>query len=511
MTPDTSAQEYDMVIIGSGLGGLVCAYILSMEGYKVAVLEKNHQIGGMLQVFSRDKAILDTGVHYIGSMNPSENVHQLFRYLGILEHLKIQALNPEGFDVIRFDDGTSYPMPQGYENFQKWLTGLFPDEAGAIQAYCQKLQEICLNFPLYNLEAGAPDYLSNQELLTLKTYDYIAGLTSNRRLQQVLAGCNSFLYAGKRETTPFYVHALIMNSYLNGAVRLVDGGSQIAILLSRQIRRHGGLILKHKLVTGGQFDADGRLTGVVLSDGAVVAGKHFISNLHPVQTVAIFGEDRFLKMYRRRIGSLENSISSFTVHLVFKPRTFPYLDHNIYQYHTDDVWAGLQYDPANWPEQYFISTPATSKNPEYAESMSVMTFMRFEEVAPWADTHHTVARPGDRGTAYSQFKKRKEEQVLTRLETVFPGIRSQIQSVHSSTPLTFRDYTGSPEGSMYGILKSADNPLRTLIGTRTHIPNLHLTGQNVFMHGILGVILGAVATCFSFIDKDDLIDRIRHS
>ncbi|PIQ15081.1 MAG: all-trans-retinol 13,14-reductase, partial [Flavobacteriales bacterium CG18_big_fil_WC_8_21_14_2_50_32_9] len=59
-------KEYDFVIIGSGLGGLACAYILASEGYSVVVLEKNHQIGGNLQVFSRDKCIFDTGVHYIG-------------------------------------------------------------------------------------------------------------------------------------------------------------------------------------------------------------------------------------------------------------------------------------------------------------------------------------------------------------------------------------------------------------------------------------------------------------
>ena len=57
------SDKYDVVIIGSGLGGLVSAIILAREGYSVCVLEKNQQFGGNLQTFSRDKVIFDTGVH----------------------------------------------------------------------------------------------------------------------------------------------------------------------------------------------------------------------------------------------------------------------------------------------------------------------------------------------------------------------------------------------------------------------------------------------------------------
>ena len=80
--------EYDFVIIGSGLGGLVSAFILADEGYKVIVLEKNHQIGGLLQVYSRDKTIFDTGVHYVGGLNEGENLNQFFKYLGIFDQKK---------------------------------------------------------------------------------------------------------------------------------------------------------------------------------------------------------------------------------------------------------------------------------------------------------------------------------------------------------------------------------------------------------------------------------------
>lgn len=83
-------KHYDVVIIGSGLGGLVSAVILASEGYRVCVLEKNNQYGGNLQTFVRDKSIFDTGVHYIGGLDKGENLYQYFNYLGIMQNLKLK-------------------------------------------------------------------------------------------------------------------------------------------------------------------------------------------------------------------------------------------------------------------------------------------------------------------------------------------------------------------------------------------------------------------------------------
>ena len=78
-------QTSDIVIIGSGLGGLLCGAVLSLEGYQVTVLERNKQIGGNLQTFSRDKHIFDSGVHYIGSLGKGQNLYKVFKYLGIVD------------------------------------------------------------------------------------------------------------------------------------------------------------------------------------------------------------------------------------------------------------------------------------------------------------------------------------------------------------------------------------------------------------------------------------------
>jgi len=174
-------KEYDFVIIGSGLGGLACAYILASEGFSVVVLEKNHQIGGNLQVFSRDKCIFDTGVHYIGSLDEGENLYQFFKYFGLIDKLKMKRLDEDGFDVIRFNDGKTFKHAQGYDNFIKTLLKDFPEEEQAIHDYCNKLKETCLNFHLYNLKTITnSNHLENMDLLSINAHDYIASITPNK-------------------------------------------------------------------------------------------------------------------------------------------------------------------------------------------------------------------------------------------------------------------------------------------------------------------------------------------
>ena len=122
-------EKFDIIIIGSGLGGLVSANILAKEGKKVCVLEKNNQFGGNLQTFVRDKSIFDTGVHYIGGLDKGQNLYQYFRYLDIMDDLKLKRMDVDAYDVITFDDDEiEYPHAQGYDNFVNQLVRFFPEE-----------------------------------------------------------------------------------------------------------------------------------------------------------------------------------------------------------------------------------------------------------------------------------------------------------------------------------------------------------------------------------------------
>ncbi len=500
-------KEYDFIIIGSGIGGLMSAVLLAMENYSVLVLEKNHQIGGSLQVFSRDKVVFDTGVHYIGSLDKGETLNKLFKYVGILDDLKMKRLDDDCYDLIRLSDGTTFRHAQGYEGFRNGLVEYFPKEKTAIDLFLLKVKKICKEFPLYNLEVERGfSYMNKPEVLSESAFDYVSSLTDNKQLQAVLLG-NGLLYAGEVKSTPMYVLALILNSYLKGSYRMENGGSQIAKLLTKRLRSLGGEILKHKEVVDAVYKGK-EIASVVTCDGVLYKAKNFISNMHPLRTVEVFGEENFRPAYRNRLRKLENTVSSFMVYFSLKKNSFPYINHNIYSYTKDEVWETVEYDEAEWPEALFICTSATVNQGEYADSLSAMAYMDYEEVKEWSNTFSTVKDPSERGDSYLNFKKRKEELVIKRLEEIFPGFRSAIKNVYSSTPLTYKDYIGTKDGSLYGIKKDYNQIMQSKINTRTRIPNLFLTGQNLVFHGVLGASIGAMVNVFSFIDDNELIKKI---
>lgn len=504
-------KEFDIVIIGSGLGGLVCANILAKEGMRVLVLEKNQQFGGSLQTFSRDKVIFDTGVHYIGGLLPGQNLHKYFHYFGILDGLNLRQMDVNGFDMVSFDgDPTDYPFAQGSENFVQQLSAFFPQERDAIQQYIDLMAQVCDCFPLYKVQSNdRPTY--NESLMALKASDVIDGLTENPKLKAVFAGTN-FLYDGLEGRTPFYVHALATNSYIESAWRCIQGGSQISKLLIREIRKMGGVVLKHKKIVGIYADENGKIDFVKTEDGSQYRGKNYISNLDPKKTLPLVKNFTFRKAYLKRIFEAEETISSFSLYITLKPKSFPYFNKNFYHFKSQNqVWTAVDYDPKDWPLSYMMSMGVNSNQDTFADSLSVLTYMKYEEVKKWQNTFNTVVEKDMRGADYEKFKEDKTELILKELEKKFPTIRQCIQSTYVATPLTYRDYIGNSTGSLYGFIKDANFPLRNYLAPRTKIKNLFLTGQSISMHGILGVTIGAVLTCSELIGHQNLLEKINHA
>jgi all-trans-retinol 13,14-reductase len=502
-------NSFDIVIIGSGMGGLVCADILSKEGYNVCILEKNKQIGGCLQTYVRDKVIFDSGVHYLGGLGEGQNLYQVFKYLGILDKLKLQKLDEDVFDkIIIENDETEYAFAQGYENFIQHLLIQFPAEEKGLRMYCDKIKEVCSKFPLYNLRTGG-DINEKTSVLEIDTRAFIESVTTDTKLQTVLAG-NNMLYVLQSDKTPFYVHAMILNSYIESSWKCIDGGSVIGKLMAKNIRERGGVIVRNAEVTKILVE-DGRVNAVQLKDGSLVHGKDFISNIHPVRTLELTETSLIKNAYKHRIKSLENSVGGFVVNIVFKKDCFKYIKNNYYYHKEGHVWNLVDYTEANWPLCYAIFFSASSRAVEYAESMTILTYMKFEDVKPWADTFNTVSDGDDRGEDYEAFKKRKGEALINLVEEKFPGLKDSIKSVYTATPLSYRDYIGNDDGSMYGIVKDYRNPLKTFISPRTKLPNLYLTGQNLNLHGILGTTMSGLVTCTAFLGNEDIIKKIRNA
>jgi all-trans-retinol 13,14-reductase len=501
--------KYDVVIIGSGMGGLCCAYILAKEGKRVCVLEKNRQIGGSLQIYSRDKTIFETGVHYLGGLDEGQNLNTYFNYFGLMKELKLQKLDQNAYDVISFkDDERLYPHAQGYDNFIEQLAQLFPHERENLNTYIKKIKEVCDSFPLYNLSSEKKDITAAWHL-QIDSKSVINSIFKDPKLQQVIGGSN-MLYAGAEDKTPFYVHALVVDSYIQSSYRCIDGSSQIAKILSTNIKKLGGEILNYSEAKNFHFNGS-EIESVELTNGERIEGKTFISGIDLSKTLDMIEGPHIRAAYRNRINSLENTVSSFLVNVVVKPEAMPHYNHNIYHCMAPDIWTGGNYTEKTWPETIGLFTTTSSRHTSFTENFTALAYMRYEECAKWENTKSII--PNDinfRGDDYEAFKIEKAEKILDVLETRLPGTRSKIQSYTTASPITYRDYIGSRDGSLYGIIKDYTEPLKSFITPRTKISNLFLTGQNLNLHGIMGVTVSSVVTCSDVLGDPNLIEKIKN-
>jgi all-trans-retinol 13,14-reductase len=493
-------KHFDVVIIGSGLGGLVCGYILSKNGYKVGIFEKNNVFGGCLQTFRRNGVRFDTGMHYIGSLNEGQILFSLFRYLNLLEDVKFKKLDEDGYDRIYFRDRL-FSLAMGHERFSDTLSKDFHAERKEIETYVKRIKNIAEASYLNYFNETDPESLNENYSIKTSVNSFINGITSNEKLRNILAGSNS-LYAGVVDKTPLSIHAKINNSFIESAWRIVGGSETITSSLLNLIRKSGGEVFNNSGVRKIHTSNDS-VTSVELNNGEIVNGNRFISNVHPQSTLEILDTPLIRKAYRDRINSIENTISTFALYIIFKPGTVRYMNYNYYHHNTHDVWSCHNYNESDWPRGYMYMHQVDTPHMEFATSAKVMAYMRFSDVMKWKDTE-----TGRRGNDYLAFKKEKAERLISELNNAFPGIKNNIDKYYTSSPLTYRDYTSTPAGSTYGIIKDCNNPINTLIHSRTKIPNLFFTGQNINMHGFLGVTMGAIITSAEILGMKKIIREI---
>ena len=227
-------SKYDIIIIGSGLGGLECGAILSKEGYHVCVLEKNELFGGCFQTYQRGGHRMDTGIHYIGSLDEGQIMNQYFRYFGIMDKLSIKRMNEEVFDRIYYKDAI-YDYAMGYERFMETLCCSFPHERGNLKKYVASIRSVGNLISIDHLRKGR---------LSQEGMDFFATSAAG-----MIASVTTLLYGGIKNKSTFYEHAMINNSYMESAYRFTEGSMQVSLELIHIIRANGGTVLNRKEVT----------------------------------------------------------------------------------------------------------------------------------------------------------------------------------------------------------------------------------------------------------------------
>ncbi|MDR2040707.1 MAG: NAD(P)/FAD-dependent oxidoreductase [Tannerella sp.] len=492
-------ESYDVIIIGSGLGGLECGYILAGHGMKVCVLERHTQLGGCLQTFQRGGVRFDTGFHYVGGLGEGQPLHRLFRYFRLLD-LPWYPLDEAAFDEVAID-GKTYAFANGYERFADTLAQHFPARRGELAAYAAFLKRV--GERLFDAFApGNADELYTTSLFAQPAYDFLHRATDDPLLRQVLSG-TSLKMELRADTLPLYVFAQINSAFIQSAWRLRGGGSQIAERLAQHLRAMGGEVRTRAEVTR-LTEAGGRLATVEVNGEERLAARWVISDLHPALTLSLTDETKLLRnIYRKRIASLPNTCGMFTLHLRLKPDCIPYRNRNLFVHESrSDTWYDRPEDgPKCIMASYYL--PETGS---YAPALDLLTPMSWNQVAPWKDLP-----PGRRGESYVQLKTNWAEACIRLAARQIPGLRDAIEKMYTSTPLSYASYTHAVEGSAYGIRKDCTRPMYTLLTPRTPIPNLLLTGQNLNLHGILGVSVTSFFTCAEILGRETAIKGLAPS
>ncbi|MDR0687134.1 MAG: NAD(P)/FAD-dependent oxidoreductase [Prevotellaceae bacterium] len=502
-------HNQSIAIIGGGVGGLFCGAILSKEGYRVSIFEQHYKIGGGLHQFRRDGVTFETGMHVVGAFQQGGALRRICSYLGIMDQLEILPEDDSCYELFHIGcDQKKYPMPKGAKRFAEALCAEFPEEKENIARYMQELYKICDEVKLYSLEntevveASTMPFMGNSENFLKSVGGFINSFTKNERLRAVLAFGNP-LYAGEQHKTPAYIHAFISKFCIEGASRFVGGSQQLADALSRVITDAGGIVAAANGVR--RIEIEGKsIDHIVTADGAKRRADWYISSIHPSSLFRLLDASKLQRSYRERIDSIPNTYSAFMLYLVFKPGTFPFFNYTYY--YQDDysmTWEHDVYTADTWPKGLMCATPPATAHDVFAEKMIVSCIMNFETVRQW---EHTTT--GKRGAAYLAFKQRCEQQALCKLEQIFPHIRTCIKSTYCATPLTIRDYYNQKEGAMYGVKNDCNNMALSHISVRTKLKNLLLTGQNINLHGILGVPLTAIHTCAELVGMEYLLNKI---
>ncbi len=491
------------VIIGAGLGGLSCGVILAKNGYDVTVLEQNHQTGGCLQCFYRKGTKFETGMHFIGSTKPGQNLHKLLNYLEVINDITLSQLDPDCYETFSFQ-GNRFEFATGKDAFIESLSQHFPREKDNITRYYNLIERISNASSLHSLDVSHNDVAMSTKYQLCSINEVLDSLTNDEMLKNVLCGENP-LFAAERFKTPFSSHAFILDFYNQSAFRVQGGSNAISLSLENTLTRHGGRVLTRCKVTKIHCDTT-QATAVETASGETIPADIVIANIHPSRLIELVDSPLLRPAYRKRMSQLPETVGCFSVYLKFKAEKQPYYNYNFYGYDQMSPWDCEKYVASNWPRGYLYMHMNEHPHQQWASSGVILSYMNFADVAQWFGTH-----VGHRGEDYELFKKEKAEKLINLVARDMPELKDSIERYYTSSPLTYLDYTGTEKGAMYGVAKDINMGMSSRVHHRTKVSNLLLTGQNINSHGILGVLVGSIVTCSEFLGENEILTQIKNA
>ena len=497
---------YDAVVIGSGMGGLTTAALLSDLGWKVCVLEQHYTAGGYTHSYDRNGYEWDVGVHYIGDVGTTTRTWKMFDYLSGGK-LKWAPMDDE-YDRFYVGDRV-FSTKAGKQQFRDNLVSQFPDEEQAIDQYMDLLSQVGKGLSVYSVSKLLKPWqrfiawpylkLKTPSLLFRNTYEVLSELTQDQDLIAVLCGQWGDMGLPPKRSA-FMVHAMIARHYLYGGFYPVGGSWKIAETIIPKIQKTGGEVFTYALVK--QILLQGqKVTGVEMADGHHIVCDCVISSagidntfskLLPAQSVKSAGYNLLLNRVNPSMAHLGVYIGlKETAEELGLPKT------NFWIYPGNDFDAavdGFMDDPqAPFPVVY-ISFPS-AKDPDYARrhpataTIEIVAPAPFEWFKKWQGTTW-----GKRGNDYEVFKAQLGERLMQHLYEKLPQLDGKVDYYEVSTPLSTDHFCAYQYGELYGLDHDPVRLQQTWLGPRTRFKGLWLTGQDVLTCGVTGAMMAGLLT-----------------
>jgi len=505
--PGRAANDYDVVVIGSGIGGLSCAALLTRLGRKVCVLEQHYTAGGFTHSYEREGYEWDVGVHYIGEVHkPHAPLRRIFDVIsdGKLEWAPMDAC----YDRIIIGD-RHYDFVAGKDKLAAELKKHFPEEAEAIDAYFRLVLKVSHSMQAYFAGQAMPPRIARvYEKLKrfrvpkecfMSTREVLEGLTRNQQLIAVLTGQWGD-YGLPPADAAFIMHAAVTKHYFAGGNYPVGGSWKIAETIIPVIRSGGGEVFTYAKVKALLIE-DGRAVGVTMEDGSVVRAPAVVSSAGVELT---FGHllpepERQRHGYVSKLKEVKPSHGHLCIYAGFKgtaqelglPKT------NLWIYPDADHEGNMRRfldDPLKTLPMLYVSFPS-AKDPDWEKhypgksTVEVITLGRYEWFEEWAKETWN-----HRGAEYEALKKQFGERMLEGLYKQMPQLRGAIDYWELSTPLSTEYFGMYRHGEIYGLDHDLHRFEQRWLHPVTPVKGLYLTGQDICTAGVGGALMGGVLT-----------------
>lgn len=494
VSPDT---HYDVIVIGSGMGSLATASLLSVVGKKrVVVLEAGPKLGGFLHSFRRGEYNWDPGVHYVSGMEDG-NVSRVCMELVTGGRVRWHQLG-DRFEQYIYPD-TSFVQSSSIKKFQSDLIARFPDEEKSIRRYIKDMKKAKGWTTRWYISKQFPRPLSSavafgRRFVSQNTGEYLDGLFKDPYLKAIVAGQWPD-HGVPPQNSILAFHANVATAYFNGGYYPVGGPDSMIQGAAAQVAKLGGKCLRRHKVEEILIN-DNKAYGVTVQHKKkskqffapiVISGAGVFNTFNHMVAPEYAQQERDI-VDRRTPGT--SSVNLY-IGLNDDPRKHGFEDSNYWLY-SDPSYDLKTPAPGELPEVQgaYLSFGSLRDPEKTAAGAHTAQLITFCPSASWQDFKGSDWKK--RGDEYEQRKAEMAERMVNFASGFFPNLRSLIEVQEMSTPLTVESFVGHPGGEIYGAACTAERFNDNELEVGTSVKNLYLTGSDIAAPGIDSALMAGV-------------------